>query len=128
MDRFDADLTDLQPSQLYISDAKLAAVVRAFDGENDAGPVPVKRLDGRWILTDGHTRALAAWLRGERTVQAVVETEELDWEAYRIAVGWCTSEGIRSVADLACRIVPRDVYAAVWLERCRRMQEGLVSR
>jgi hypothetical protein len=128
MDRFERDLRDLQPSQLCISGAKLAAVLRVLDGQEAMEPVPIKKLDGRWILTDGHTRATAAWMRGERTIPVVAETEDLDWEAYRITVGWCRREGIRSVTDLSRRVVSREVYAEAWLERCRRMHGELEYR
>jgi len=52
-------LADLQPSQLYVSAAKLRAVL-ATPPDGDVaglGPLPVRRYGDRLVLTDGHTRA-----------------------------------------------------------------------
>ena len=59
-------LKDLQPSQFWISEEKLQAVERWFDPADLSGfePIPVRLLDGRPVMTDGHTRAAAA---GRRT-------------------------------------------------------------
>ena len=60
-------LDELQPTQLYISRDKLAAVqASAHAGSPDFAPIPVKRLGGRVVCTDGHTRAVAAHLAGLR--------------------------------------------------------------
>lgn len=128
MSPFDVDLSSLQPSQLYISTEKLEAVRKALAEGRRVEPVPVKSLDGRWVLTDGHTRALAAWMRGDRTISAVWEADELDWDAYRITVDWCLRDGVRSVADLERRVVSQADCAKLWLERCRRMHEDLAVR
>jgi hypothetical protein len=117
-------LDQLQPSQLYISATKLAWVK-----EHNAArePLPVKRLSGRVVLTDGHTRALAAWQAGRREIEVYWDPDELDWEAYEICVDWCLEAGIRSVAGLAGRVVPPAEYEIVWLERCARMQQALAQ-
>ena len=51
----------------------------------------------------------------------------MDWEAYRICVGWCKEEGIRSIKDLKDRIVNAGDYQKLWLDRCRVMHEELES-
>jgi len=119
-------IAELQPSQLYVNEEKLAAVLADLDPGVTLEPVPVKRLDGRTILTDGHTRLLALHLRGERTVLARWETDELDWDAYRICVEWCLDAGVGSISDLKDRVIPADEYAVLWLERCHIMQKGSV--
>jgi hypothetical protein len=126
METFDADLSDLQPSQLYISSAKLAEVQRLVGAK--ASPLPVRRIGGRVVLTDGHTRALAAWREGRRTVQVHWDDDALDWEAYEICVEWCLEEGIRSVADLATRVVAARQYEELWLDRCRAMHRQLAEQ
>lgn len=120
-------LDELQPSQLYISAAKLACVQRDFDParSDTLEPIPIKALDGRVIMTDGHTRALAAYLAGLTEVPVVWDEDELDWEAYQICVEWCLEAGIRTIADLQDRIVPAEEYEVVWHQRCREMQRGL---
>jgi hypothetical protein len=123
-------LADLQPSQLYISAEKLARVQASFDPTRPKTmqPVPVKQLDGRLVLTDGHTRSLAALLAGLGEVPAVWDTDELDWEAYRICVAWCLEAGITSVERLRSRIVDAEAYERLWHERCRQMQADLARQ
>ena len=130
METFEISLPDLQPSQLYISADKLAKVERSLQDAPMAGsePLPVKRLGSRTVLTDGHTRALAAQRAGARSVLATWETDELDWEAYETCVQWCRDEGVHAVADLQARIVPADRYEALWYERCRRLHERLARQ
>jgi len=120
----------LQPSQLFICAEKLAVVERALDGAGGVlrEPLPVKRLDGRIVLTDGHTRALAALCSGAQTVPVYWDMDDLDWDAYRICVDWCLKAGVRTVGDLRTRVIPARAYDVQWLERCRAMQERLTDK
>jgi hypothetical protein len=127
---FAAKLSDLQPSQLYVSADKLACIERALTGEQPPAiePLPLKRLGPRTVLTDGHTRALAAFRAGCRSVPVYWETDELDWEAYEICVHWCLQAGIYSVADLQARVVTAEQYEELWYERCRAMHRWLAEQ
>ena len=120
-------LDELQPSQLYISTAKLAEVLRSFDLAR-IEPVPVKRLGDDLVMTDGHTRAFAAFLCGAAEVPTVPDEDELDWEAYEICVRWCRQEGIRWVGDLVGRVVGPDDYETVWRGRCAAMHRELAEK
>jgi hypothetical protein len=124
---FEAGLDELQPSQLFICEEKLAKVM-ATAGQEALEPVPVKRLSDRWVITDGHTRAAAAAVLGRKTIQVIQEQDDLDWEAYEICVAWCQEAGIHSVADLASRIVPMEQYEELWYKRCRAMHQQLAER
>jgi hypothetical protein len=115
-------LDEIQPSQLYINRAKLAQVQAAV---GPLEPLPVRRLAGRVVLTDGHTRALAAWLGRRSEIEVYWDEDELDWEAYEICVAWCVEAGVRTVADLAGRVVSPEEYEVAWLQRCAQMQRGL---
>jgi hypothetical protein len=129
-EHFLVPLDEVQPTQLYISAQKLAEVLRDLDAARPATiePLPLKRLAGHVILTDGHTRAFAAFLCGVSEVPAYWDEDELDWEAYRICVQWCDAEGISSVKDLAGRVVgPRD-YQRKWLDRCAEMHRELEAK
>jgi hypothetical protein len=122
-------LDQIQPSQLFINRAKLARVQAGFHPEQPVvmEPLPVRRFGTRLVFTDGHTRALAAYLAGLRSVSVVWDEDDLDWEAYQICVDWCLEAGIRTIADLADRIVPAREYEVVWLQRCARMQRALAE-
>jgi len=120
-------LADLQPSQLFISTEKLGEVLRAFDPSR-LEPLPVKRLGRDVVMTDGHTRAFAAFLCGLREVPILWDEDALDWEAYEICVTWCREEGIHSVADLVGRVIGPAEYEDRWLRRCREMHEQLAAK
>lgn len=130
MEPFEAALGDLQPSQLYINADKLTEVQCERDEEPGSSvvPLPVKRLGGRIVLTDGHTRALAAHLQGRTVVAVCPDADDLDWEAYEICVGWCLDEGIRAIADLEPRVVAAEQYEELWIERCRSMHRELAAQ
>jgi hypothetical protein len=123
-------LDRLQPSQLYISAAKLRRVRRelALGGPATLSPLPVVRLGKEVVLTDGHTRASATWLTGRRRVRVAWDMDELDTEAYEICVSWCKEEGIRTIGDLQDRVVDADAYQAQWLDRCDAMHRVLAAQ
>lgn len=113
---FSIALADLQPSQLMISAAKLERVGASL---LELEPLPVRRLAGRLVLTDGHTRALAAHREGREEIAVFWDEDDLDWELYEICVGWCLAEGVHCISDLADRIVPHEDHRRLWIDRCR---------
>lgn len=118
--RLELPLTGLQPSQLYISAGKLRLVREWFDPADRFrfDPIPIKLHDGLYLMTDGHTRAVAAHLAGWESVPVYWDTDLLDMAAYAQDVRWCEAEGIRSVADLAGRVVLHKDYERLWRKRC----------
>lgn len=124
---FKLKLSQIQPSQLYISQTKLdnILIARKSDISESLEPIPIKNLDGDLVSTDGHTRGVAWLLSGNEYADVEWEDLNLDWEAYRICVQWCKQEGITSIPDLRDRIIDHEEYEVLWLERCRIMQENL---
>lgn len=120
----------LQPSQLFINQEKLAVLQSKIDFSDPTNvpPIPIKKLDDQWVMTDGHTRAFAAHLAGISTVPVYLDEDELDWEAYRICVRWCQEAGIDTVASLADRVISDERYQKVWLDRCLQMQNRLAEK
>ena len=121
-------LTDLQPSQFCISAEKLRQVRAWFRPDDLSGfaPIPVKLLDGVGVMTDGHTRAVAALLAGVETVPLAWDGDPLDWEMYRRCVTACRERGILSPRDLLERIVSPAEYADKWDKWCDAMQEEVL--
>lgn len=109
-------LSDIHPSQFYISLEKLRQVEKWFrpDDLSHFEPVPVKYLNGRIIFTDGHTRAFAAYRKGLAKIPLVWDEDELDWEAYQLCADACSSRGIHTISDLQDRVVDADVYQHLW--------------
>lgn len=118
------NINKIQPSQLYISESKFKRVWKSFEPKNYA-PIPIKELDGEIIFVDGHTRALVAYLKGIREIKVEWETEEWDWDLYRLCVKWCKEEKIRKISDLKSRIIPEKEYKIQWLKRCKDAENNL---
>jgi len=127
---FTMKLDKVQPSQLYISSEKLSQVMKKVNPNKPEllEPIPVKKLGHQMIFVDGHTRAFAAFLQGFSEVPVYWETDELDWDAYRICIQWCKKEGIHTIADLKSRVVSSKDYDVRWLQRCEKMQQRLTAR
>ncbi len=123
-------LDEIQPSQLFISSGKLCQVMERLDSPMPEflDPIPVKELDNCLIFTDGHTRAFAAFLFGITEIRVFWDEDDLDWEAYRICVEWCRTEGIFTIADLKDSVISTDEYELLWHNRCREMQQALKKR
>ena len=117
----------IQQTQLYISSGKLNKVMRNLTRTKSipVRPIPIKELDNQIVFVDGHTRAFAAFLLGLSEILVYWEDEELDWDEYRICVGWCKKEGINTISGLKNRVVPNKDYKVIWLDRCKKMQEDL---
>ena len=123
-------LHEIQPSQLYISQAKLDAVINGRNLGNLTmyEPIPIKEINGEMVSTDGHTRGVAWLLEGYEEVDVEWETVEMDWDEYAVYVQWCKTEGIYSIEDLKDRIISHEDYEVLWYERCRVFQEEWAKR
>ena len=89
-------------------------------------PIPAKILDGVPVMTDGHTRAVAALRAGLTAVPLAADEDELDWEMYRRCVQECRKRDIFSPADLLGRIIPESEYDEKWNQWCDRMQAEVI--
>ena len=127
---FKMDLAKIQPSQLYISEDKLASVKEKIVGNNldELEPIPIKKLGDDIIYTDGHTRAFLAFQMGHSEITVEWEDEDLDWEMYKICVQWCKDEEIFSIADLEKRVVPQKKYEIVWYKRCEKLHSEIEQK
>ena len=120
-------LRDLQPSQFYISEKKLRAVESWLDAADLSNfePIPVKLLDGRPVMTDGHTRAVAALRAGLVSVPLVWDEDELPWDMYRACVAACREQAIESPGDLLPRIISEEEYREKWDKWCENVHERI---
>lgn len=125
----DLYLKDLQVSQFYVSEEKLKAVQAWLDPDDLSNfePVPVKMLDGIPVMTDGHTRALAAVLAGLERIPLTEETDELSWEMYRICVQEAHKRGVHTPYDLRDRILSAEAYKEKWDAWCDALHASLYS-
>lgn len=113
-------------SQIYLSESKIRNVQTWFRAEDLScfAPLPVHDFgNGRLTLTDGHTRAHVACQAGINTIPVVYDNDEIVTSdegiaLYRNDIAWCDRFHLRSVCDLAERIVGDADYERLWKDRC----------
>ncbi|MDR2570531.1 MAG: GNAT family N-acetyltransferase [Oscillospiraceae bacterium] len=120
---FELPIDEIQPSQLYISDGKLKLVHDWFIPSDKSvfDPIPVKLYNNNYLMTDGHTRIVAAVLAGWETVPVTWDDDPLDMLAYALCVDWCNEAGIKNATDLTKRIISFKEYETLWRKRCQNM-------
>lgn len=120
---FIMNLSDLQPSQLYINKEKLSNVLTWIEPNdfNSYDPIPIKQLDNRIIFVDGHTRAFAIYLLGVNQIKVKWHSEEENWDAYSKCVKWCLADNINIINDLDGRLLSKSEYMSLWINRCSKI-------
>lgn len=119
---FSLPLTAVQPSQLYLNGSKLSHVTGWFDFDApNYDPLPVRKFDGRWTLTDGHTRAFVAYLSGARGLRVVRDTDDIPVSTYERCASWCRDVDITDISDLAGRAVTTEAFKTRWVDRCQSL-------
>ena len=112
-------ITDLHPTQLYLSEKKLQAI-QMLDQSADiinVDPISVLAFGNRFLITDGHHRAYQALLAGRDTISAEFDRDGGD-ELYHLYAQACEERKISSVLDLKHRILLQDEYEAKWYNWC----------
>ena len=112
-------ITDLHPTQLYLSEKKLQAI-QMLDQSVDiinVDPISVLAFGNRFLITDGHHRAYQALLAGRDTISAEFDRDGGD-ELYDLYAQACEERKITSVLDLKHRILAQDEYEAKWYNWC----------
>jgi len=115
-------ISEIQPSQLYISWGKIDRISLWLNpSEHNYEPIPIKELNGKFIYTDGHSRAFLVAQSGETLLKVTLDEDQLDWHLYEHCVEWCINENISSVFDLKSRVVGTEDYQRLWNERCTKL-------
>ncbi len=112
----------VRPSQVYLDESKLRFVIDWFNFESpNYDPLPVRKLDGRWTLTEGHTRAFVAYLSRAEQLRVVGDTDDISIPVYEQCVAWCENEGVTEIEDFAGRVVTNATFEEEWVERCQSL-------
>ena len=112
-------ITDLHPTQLYLSEKKLQAIQMLYQSaENiNVDPISILAVGNRLLITDGHHRAYQALLAGQDTISAEFDQDGGD-ALYALYAQACEERKIDSILDLKDRILPQDEYEAKWYNWC----------
>ena len=113
------NITDLHPTQLYLSENKLQAIQMLYQSveKPNIDPISVLSFKNRLLITDGHHRAYQALLEGRDTISAEWDKDGGD-ELYHLYAQACEKRKICSVLDLKNHILPQDEYEAKWYNWC----------
>lgn len=112
-------ITDLHPTQLYLSEKKLQAIQMLNQSEEiiKVDPISILVFGDGFLITDGHHRAYQALLAGQDTISAEFDRDGGD-ALYALYAQACEERKISSVLDLKNRILPQDEYEAKWYNWC----------
>ena len=109
----------LHPTQLYLSEKKLAGIQTLYQSVelNNVDPISILAFGNCLLITDGHHRAYQALLAGRDTISVEFDRDGGD-ELYHLYAQACEERKISSVLDLKHRILPQDEYEAKWYNWC----------
>ena len=112
-------LTDLHPTQLYLSEKKLQDIQMLYQSAEiiNLDPISILVFGNRYLITDGHHRAYQALLAGQDMISAEFDKDGGD-EIYHLYAQACEERKIYTVLDLKHHILPQDEYAAKWYNWC----------
>lgn len=113
------NITDLHPTQLYLSEKKLQDIQMLYQSAEiiNMDPISVLAFGDRLLITDGHHRAYQALLAGQKTISAEWDKDGGD-EIYHLYAQVCEERKIYSILDLKNRILAQDEYEAKWYNWC----------
>lgn len=112
-------LTDLHPTQLYLSEKKLQDIQMLYQSaeNNNVDPISILAVGNRLLITDGHHRAYQALLADQDTIPAEFDRDGGD-ALYALYAQACEERKIDSVWDFKNRILPQEEYEAKWYNWC----------
>lgn len=140
---FFINIDELGLSQIYINQEKLHNILAWFDPLkiNECEPLPVYDFleNGKYVLTDGHTRAYILYKSGADKIPVMIDNDKivtcnLGKKLYKEYIEWCKRFCINTVKDFDHRIISNNYYELLWIERCDRlynlfiaMETGLIT-
>ena len=109
----------LHPTQLYLSEKKLAGIQTLYQSVelNNVDPISILAFGNCLLITDGHHRAYQALLAGQDTIPAEFDQDGGD-ALYALYAQACEERKIDSILDLKNRILPQDEYEVKWYNWC----------
>ena len=113
------NIKDLHPTQLYLSEKKIASIQILYQPKemSNVDPISILAFGDCLLITDGHHRAYQALLAGRDTISAEWDRDGGD-ELYHLYAQACEERKIYSVLDLKDSILAQDEYEAKWYNWC----------
>ena len=133
---FYISIDELGVSQLYLNQDKVDNVLAWFNPLriDEYEPLPVHDFlkNGKFVLTDGHTRAYVLYKSGVSQIPVVIDNDEivtceLGIKSYKEYIEWCNRLCINTVMDLENRIISNRDYEFLWIERCDKLYNLMIK-
>lgn len=131
----DYPIMELGLSQIYLNEDKIKAIEKWFNPDNMDIFEPLTVHDygnGRYTLTDGHSRAYVAYKNGLTVIPIVYDNDEIvageiGQKLYWTDIEWCNRFSIYNISHLKHCIISNEDYQRLWVERCNRSYNLLVQ-
>ena len=119
-------ISELQVSQIFLNKRKIDDIYKWFKPKDvkNYEPLPVHDFgDGKYTLTDGHSRAYVAFKEGVTHIHIVYDNDDIVVSEsgllqYSHNLLWCRRFNVNTIADFDDRIVSDRQYKKLWIERC----------
>ena len=112
VDLIPIDINEIQPSQFYVDKEKINAISGFIEKQEDI-IIQVCRKDGMYISVDGHTRLYYAYLKGWKTIRAIIQDSEEYVEHF---VEEAQNRNIYRVSDM--ELLDHKQYQQRWNDFC----------
>lgn len=128
-------IIELGLSQIYLNEKKIKAIEQWFNPNSMDTFEPLMVHDygnGKYTLTDGHSRAFVAYKNGVTEVPIIYDTDEIvageiGKKLYMADIEWCNRFSICNISYLQHRIISDEEYRRLWIERCDKSYNLLVQ-
>lgn len=122
-------------SQIYLSASKINSVAEWFNPQSmdNFQPLSVHDFgDNAYTITDGHTRAYVAYKNGVSVLPVFYDnddmiTNQVGQMLYKADLEWCKRFRLSHIKLLGNRILDKNVYQKLWIERCDRSYDLLTQ-
>lgn len=128
-------LLELGLSQIYLNENKINAIETWFNPKDLSNftPLTVHNYgNGRYTLTDGHSRAYVAYKYGLNEIPIIYDNDDLvagetGLMLYQADIIWCNRFRLENISHLEKRILSHENYQQFWIERCDRSYDLLTQ-
>lgn len=122
---FKIRIDQLQPTQPYLSQARLDNILRNTDFI--LRPVGVREINGRYCIIEGHERCYALTSIGKREVEVFQDNSSADPRVIEKCLELTIDSGVACVSDFATRILPANMFRQFWIQRKKEIKEGFTA-
>jgi len=128
-------LLELGLSQIYLNEDKVKAIEKWFNPDDMSifEPLPVHDYgNGKYTLTDGHSRAYVAYKCGLIQIPIIYDNDdmvagEIGQKLYGTDIEWCNRFQINNISNLESRILTNEEYQRLWIARCDKSYNLLIK-